>query len=156
MVWFKFNISYSIGINGSTLWHSVPSSSIHSFYIGGGEIIRFNFTGVGFANTNPQSYMHLGNCDVAGSSPVLLFGKRLANSEQNLLVITYNDSFSFCVGDAGNVNSSVVTVQQFQMSYAGSSGSLSIGSSGYVTMPFKYGRSSDERVQTNTRIIENA
>ena len=32
---------------------------------------------VGIQNTNPQSYLHLGNCEVANSAPVIVFGKNV-------------------------------------------------------------------------------
>jgi hypothetical protein len=32
-----------------------------------------------FGNTNPKSSMHLGNSDLPGASPVLLFGSRLSD-----------------------------------------------------------------------------
>ena len=35
-------------------------------------------------------------------------------------------------------------------------GSLNIGSNGYVTMPYGYGTGSDERIKTNIKTIENA
>jgi hypothetical protein len=64
---------YGFGINGGTLRYNTMGN--HTFFINGGEIIRFNSVGMGFGNTNPKSYMHLGNCDVAGSSPVLFLEK---------------------------------------------------------------------------------
>ena len=65
---------------------------------------------MGFGNTNPQSYLHLGNCDLAGSSPVLLFGKRLSNNSGfRTAFFGYDTSFNFCIGDAGNINNTVVT-----------------------------------------------
>jgi hypothetical protein len=74
---------------------------------------------MGFGNTNPQSYMHLGNVDVAGASPILLFGKRLSNNSGfRTPFIGYNDSFEFCIGDAGNVNNNVLIIQQIRISYA--------------------------------------
>jgi hypothetical protein len=32
-----------------------------------------NSSGVGIQNTNPQAYLHLGNCDVSGSNPAIVF-----------------------------------------------------------------------------------
>ncbi len=43
--------------------------------------MRINNSGrVGISNTNPQSMLHLGNSDVAGSNPAIVFGKRLADN----------------------------------------------------------------------------
>ena len=85
---------YGFSINGGTLRYNTMGN--HTFFINGGEIIRFNSVGMGFGNTNPQSYMHLGNVDLAGSSPVLLFGKRLWNSSGfRTAFIGYNDAFIF-------------------------------------------------------------
>jgi hypothetical protein len=64
---------YGFGINGGTLRYNTMGN--HTFFINGGEIIRFNSVGMGFGNTNPKSYMHLGNCDVAGASPVFFLEK---------------------------------------------------------------------------------
>ena len=35
---------------------------------------------IGIFNTNPQSYLHLGNSDVIGSDPAIVFGKGLSNN----------------------------------------------------------------------------
>jgi hypothetical protein len=44
---------YGFGINGGTLRYNTMGN--HTFFINGGEIIRFNSTGMGFGNTNPKS-----------------------------------------------------------------------------------------------------
>ena len=127
------------------------------FFINGGEIIRFNSVGMGFGNINPQSYMHLGNVDVAGASPVLLFGKRLSNNTGfRTAFLGYNDSFEFCIGDAGNVNNNVLIIQQIKISYACPVSSLVVGSNGFVSMAYGHTGASDERIKTNISTIENA
>ena len=35
---------------------------------------------VGLSNTNPQSMLHLGNCEVINSAPVIVFGKNVNNT----------------------------------------------------------------------------
>ena len=147
---------YALGIDGSTLWYSVPSGSSHKYYIGGGEIIRFNSTGMGFGNTNPQSYMHLGNCDVQDSAPILLFGKRLNSLSVRTAFLGYSDVFDFCIGDAGNVNNTVVTTQQIRINYACPASSINVTSNGFVSFPYGHTGASDERIKTNIRTIENA
>jgi hypothetical protein len=147
---------YALGIDGSTLWYSVPSGASHKFYIAGGEIIRFNSTGMGFGNTNPQSYLHLGNCDLQGSAPILFFGKRLNSLSARTAFLGYNDDFFFCIGDAGSVNSSVVINQQFAIAYNAPVLSFSISGTGFCTMQYGHTGASDERIKTNIRTIENA
>jgi hypothetical protein len=49
---------------------------------------------VGMPNTSPQSMLHLGNCEVANSSPVIVFSKNLKNGFRNALM-GYNDTFIF-------------------------------------------------------------
>ncbi len=49
---------------------------------------------VGIQSTNPQSYLHLGNCKVAGSAPVIIFGKNTGGGARNALV-GYIDSFYY-------------------------------------------------------------
>ena len=128
----------------------------HTFFVNGGEIIRFNTTGMGFGNTNPQSYMHLGNVDVAGSSPVLLFGKRLANSSGfRTAFIGYNDSFYFCIGDAGNVNSSPSITQQLKIVYSAPASTLTLEYDGRC-YSLQFINTSDERIKTDIYTIENA
>jgi hypothetical protein len=75
---------------------------------------------LGIYNTSPQAYLHLGNCDVAGSSPAVVFGKRLANnSGWRNAFIGYSDSFYFCIGDWGNTNAGPNTLQiQIAVNYA--------------------------------------
>jgi hypothetical protein len=52
---------YSIGINGSTLWYSVPSGAQHNWYVGGVSAMFINSSGyVGIGTTNSSSsLLHL-------------------------------------------------------------------------------------------------
>jgi hypothetical protein len=122
------------------------------------ERMRITRTGrVGISNTNPQSMLHLGNSDVAGSNPAIVFGKRLANNAgfRNAF-ISYTDDFIFCIGDNGGSNVSSTLVAQFGIHYAAPSAALVIASNGYVTMQYGFGFTSDERIKTNIKTIENA
>ena len=58
---------------------------------------------VGIQNTNPQSMLHIGNSDVVGSAPVLLFGKNNGSGYRNAFM-GYTDTFFFVFGDYGATN----------------------------------------------------
>ena len=149
---------YGFDINDGTLRYNTMGN--HTFFINGGEIIRFNSVGMGYGNTNPKSFMHLGNCDVAGSSPVLLLGKRLvASNGFRTAFIAYDDAFNFCLGDAGGTNdgiSSTSLVKQLTIAWNSPTVALAIGSSGFVSMAYGHTGASDERIKTNISTIENA
>ena len=113
---------------------------------------------IGINNGVPQSYLHIGNCDVAGSSPLIIFGKRLSNNSgvRNALM-GYTDTFYFVIGDYGNTNAGPNTlVQQLAIIFNAPSLSIIVDSTGYVRMQYGYGQSSDERLKTNIKTIENA
>ena len=113
-------------------------------------------TNVGVQNTNPQSYLHLGNCDVLGSAPVILFGKNNGPGFRNAF-LGYSDSFYFLIGDYGVTNSGPNTLtQQFAMHWGSPSLSILVDAAGYVRMQYGYGSTSDERLKTNIQTIENA
>jgi hypothetical protein len=62
------------------------------------------FTGkIGVSNLFPQSMLHLGNCEVVGSAPVIIFGKNTGGGSRNAFM-GYSDSFFFVIGDDGNSN----------------------------------------------------
>ena len=112
---------------------------------------------IGVANTNPLSMLYLGNVDVPGSAPVVLFGKRLANNSgfRNAF-IGYNDSFFFVIGDYGSTSASNTLTSQLAILYSAPTASLVIQASGYVQMQYGYGNGSDERIKSNIKTIENA
>ena len=110
---------------------------------------------VGIGNTSPQSMLHLGNCTVAGSAPVIIFGKNTGGGARNAFM-GYTDSFFFVIGDYGNTNGTNTLTQQLAIIYSAPALSLLISSSGYVTMQYGYGGASDERIKTNIKTIENA
>ena len=128
------------------------------FNVNGAERMRITNAGrVGIANVNPQSMLHLGNSDVAGSNPAIVFGKRLAdNTGSRNAFISYTDTFIFCIGDNGNTNGSSNLITQLGINYAAPSASLVIGTNGYVAMQYGSGGLSDERIKTHIRTIENA
>jgi hypothetical protein len=110
---------------------------------------------LGIQNSSPLSMLHLGNCTVTNSSPVLIFGKNTGSGFRNAF-IGYNDSFYFCIGDYGNTNTSNSFTNQFGILYNAPASSFVIQSSGYCIMQYGYGTSSDERIKTNIKTIENA
>ena len=98
--------------------------------------------------------LHLGNCTVTGSAPVIVFGKNTGGGFRNAFM-GYTDSFFFVIGDYGNTNSSNTLTSQLAIIYNAPQSSLVIQSSGYVQMAYGYGTSSDERIKTNIKTIEN-
>jgi hypothetical protein len=99
--------------------------------------------------------LHLGNCTVANSNPVIVLGKNTGGGTRNAF-IGYNDSFFFIIGDYGNTNTSNTLTSQLAIIYNAPASSLVIQSNGYVRMQYGYGTSSDERIKTNIKTIENA
>ena len=111
---------------------------------------------LGIYNNNPLQYLHIGNCLVTNSAPVIVFGKNVNGTGFRNAFIGYNDSFYFCIGDYGNTNTSNSFTNQFGILYNAPASSFVIQSSGYCIMQFGYGTSSDERIKTNIKTIENA
>jgi hypothetical protein len=110
----------------------------------------------GIQNTNPQSMLHLGNCEVNGSAPVILFGKNNGPGVRNAF-LGYSESFYFLIGDFGGTNSGSNTLtQQLAIHYGSPALSILVDAAGYVRMQYGYGQYSDERVKTNIKTIENA
>ena len=52
------DVSYSMGMNGATLWYAVPNSCIHLFYVGTTSIATINGSGLSVSGTltTPQFY----------------------------------------------------------------------------------------------------
>jgi hypothetical protein len=68
-----------------------------------------------------------------------------------------NDFFVFCIGDNGKLNNNTNTWNpQMGVWYTAPSSSLAISPTGKVVLQYDYGTSSDERVKTNIKTIENA
>jgi hypothetical protein len=111
---------------------------------------------LGIQNTNPQSMLHLGNCEVNGSAPVIIFGKNNGPGIRNAF-LGYSESFYFLIGDFGGTNSGSNTLtQQLAIHYGSPALSILVDAAGYVRMQYGYGQSSDERLKTNIKTIENA
>jgi hypothetical protein len=112
---------------------------------------------VGISNTNPQSMLHLGNCEVINSAPVIVFGKNVNNTGFRNAFMGYTDSFFFVIGDYGNTNAGAnALTSQLAIIYNAPASSLVIQGSGYVQMQYGFGNGSDERIKSNIKTIENA
>ena len=109
---------------------------------------------LGIQNTSPLSMLHLGNCTVANSAPVIIFGKNVNNSGLRNALMGYTDTFYFVIGDYGNTNTSNTLTQQLAIIYSAPALSLIIGSSGAVVMQYGYSGASDERIKTNIKILK--
>ena len=59
---------------------------------------------VGINNRTPLSMLHLGNCTVINSAPVIVFGKNVNNTGFRNAFMGYSDIFYFLIGDYGNTN----------------------------------------------------
>jgi hypothetical protein len=168
-----------MGIAASTLHYS--SQGNHSFYNSSNNVNTFTITSLGnvscsgsigcvgvsasggmrigsnlgFQNSTPLSMLHLGNCTVAGSAPVIIFGKNTGGGSRNAFM-GYTDTFFFVIGDFCNTNTSNTLTQQLAINYAAPALSLLINDAGYVRMQYGFGLASDERLKTNIKTIENA
>ena len=149
--WSRSKLHFCLDSSGS-------NSSLYNASVSN-AIMTIHHTGaVGIGNVNLFVTLNLGNAEVAGSNPYLVFGKRLSNNTgfRNLMM-GYDDNFWFYLGDFGSANSvSNVTTKQLAIFYSAPAVSLSIGSTGLVVMPFGYSNGSDERFKTNIQTIEDA
>jgi hypothetical protein len=151
---------------GNTLWQNSGNLGISAntgnnitFAIGnGGEKMRVSSVGrVGISNSDPQSMLHLGNCTVANSAPVIVFGKKVNGTGYRNAFMGYTDNFFFVIGDYGNTNTgSNALTSQLAILYSAPASSFVITKTGYCQMQYGYGQSSDERIKTNIKTIENA
>ncbi len=55
----------------------------------------------GIANTTPLSMLHLGNCTVTNSAPVIVFGKNVNGTGFRNAFMGYTDRFYFMIGEYG-------------------------------------------------------
>jgi hypothetical protein len=112
---------------------------------------------LGIQNTNPQSMLHLGNCEIANSAPVIVFGKNVSGTGYRNAFMGYTDIFFFVIGDYGSTNAGPNTLtQQLAINYAAPGLSILVNNLGQVIMQYGYYLSSDERIKTNIKTIENA
>ena len=72
---------------------------------------------IGIQNTNPLSMLHLGNCTVVNSAPVIVFGKNVNGTGFRNAFMGYTDNFYFVIGDYGNTNTSNSLTQQLAIHY---------------------------------------
>ena len=101
--------------------------------------------------------LHLGNCTVLNSAPVIVFGKNVNGTGFRNAFMGYTDTFFFVIGDYGNTNSSNTLTSQLAILYSAPASALVITGTGYVQMAYGSGTSSsDERIKTNIKTIENA
>jgi hypothetical protein len=111
---------------------------------------------VGIKNANPWVDLNLGNVAVGGSSGELVFAKNNAGGGIRQFKQGISSNFFFCLGDCGNVNnSSAPWTLQMALSYQAPASSFTITSSGQLIVTGGYA-TSDERIKTNIKTIENA
>ena len=101
---------YSLGIAGSTLWYSVPTSSVHSFYAGGTEYLKISNTAVNVNTSltigNQQIYNYLFNNlganhgDITNFNSVSTFGYKFIQGNTNgpSVPSSISQSYSWYIG----------------------------------------------------------
>ena len=115
-----------------------------------------NTNGVGIDNSSPWVDLNLGSVAASGSSGSLVFGKNNGSGGIRNFRQGMSSNFFFCIGDCGNVNNSSATwTLQMAISYQAPESSFTISSSGQLIVPGGYS-TSDERIKTNIKTIENA
>jgi hypothetical protein len=93
---------------------------------------------IGAANTNLQSMLHLGNCKVLNSAPVIVFGKNVNSTGFRNAFMGYTDNFFFVICDYGNTNaSSNALTSQLAILYSAPASSLGIQANFRVLDMFK-------------------
>jgi hypothetical protein len=86
---------------------------------------------VGISNTNPQSMLHWGNCEVLNSVRVIVFGKIVNGTGFRNAFMGYTDNFFFVIGDYSNTNAgSNALTSQLAILYSAPASSLVIQGSG--------------------------
>jgi hypothetical protein len=111
---------------------------------------------VGIKNANPWVDLNLGNVAVGGSSGEIVFAKNNGGGGLRQFKQGISSNFFFCLGDCGNVNnSSAPWTLQMALSYQAPASSFTITSSGQLIVTGGYA-TSDERIKTNIKTIENA
>ena len=81
----------------------ICSGSVTALFASGGGNALFSGK-IGVLNMFPQSMMHLGNCESANSSPVIMFGKNNGGGGNRNCFMGYTDTFFFGIGDYANTN----------------------------------------------------
>ncbi len=99
--------------------------------------------------------LHLGNCEVLNSAPVFIFGKNNGAGFRNAF-IGYSETFYFLIEDYGGTNATNTLTQQLAIRNGSPALSILVEATGYVRMQYGFGQSSDERIKSNIKTIENA
>jgi hypothetical protein len=99
--------------------------------------------------------LHLGNSEVFGSAPVIIFGKNNGPGYRNAFM-GYSETFYFSIGDYGGTHGTNTLTQQLAIHYGSPALSILVEASGSVRMQYGYGTGSDERIKSNIKTIENA
>jgi hypothetical protein len=149
----RINSAGNVSCTGSIACTGVSTGPIGctSFYSTGNARVSSYLS---IQNANPWAPLNVGDCSAA-TDGFINFGKNSGGNRN--CKVGYNSCFTFCIGDFGNVNNNSNNwSQQFGISYQAPQASLGIDSTGRVIMPNGYGTSSDERIKTNIKTIENA
>ena len=139
--------------SNTTTISSTGSISCNSISLSNACVVAGN---IGIRNAFPWGDLNIGNCDVGGSSGHVVFGKNNAGGGIRNFKQGMSSNFFFCTGDCGNVNnSSAVWTLSHSISYVAPASSFVMNSNGSITMQYSYS-TSDERIKTNIKTIENA
>ena len=111
---------------------------------------------VGINNTSPWAPLNIGSVDNI-SDGYINFSKNTGAGSYRNCRVGYNSNFGFSIGDNGNVNNNTNSwTVQFAIAYNAPFASLGANEVGRVIMQYGYGTTSDERIKTNIKTIENA
>lgn len=89
---------------------------------------------IGVANSSPIGPLSVGNSSVSGSDGFLVIGKNDGGGGTRQMRLGFDASFNFVIGDYGNNNTAGTWTSPFKVNYAAPNNSLSIASTGVVTM----------------------
>ena len=88
---YQNTVNYDIGISTNVSSTSGGDITFNTRAINR-MVIKGASGAVGIANTAPLSMLHLGNCTVANSSPVIVFGKNVNNTGSRNAFMGYSDT----------------------------------------------------------------
>ena len=145
-------IAFRINNSGSTY----PASSYT-------ERMRISAGGnVGFNNDAPidignATTLSIAKCGAGYStSGQIVIAQDFNNGSVRKMRFGYDSAFNEVIGDYGNVNNNSQTwINHLSMSYGAPASSIVVGSNGVVYMYYGYS-SSDQRIKTNIKTIDNA
>ena len=135
------NYPYSLGINGSTMWYSVPSGSQHSTYVNGTVMQSVTATGVGVGTGGPECLLQLysgtptfnmsGNGN-GGVATFYLGGGGIGSGQSKTAIISQATGVGYCLANlhmcVNTSNSSINTsVADARLSISGNNGYVGIG-----------------------------